>query len=351
MSILVALLVLSFLIFFHELGHFIAARYFGVFVEKFSIGFGKPLYTKIVNGCEYRLSTIPLGGYVQMKGQDDTDPTKRSMDADSYNALHPWQRIVILFAGPFANFLTAFVLYFFVAFIGVNELTPTIGGVQEDSPAQKAGLMAKDKIVAIQGQEIKLWEDMSNIIKNSNGAMIFTINRDNKTFNKQITPQILTTQNIFGEVVERKMIGIAPSGDFTTIHLGGFEAIKYAYDETLNAMTLIIKSVQKLIEGVVPAKEIGGVVSIVQISAQASEAGIVALFVFTALISVNLGILNLLPIPALDGGHIIFNLYEWITKKAPSEKVLYNLTLLGWGLLIGLMFLGLYNDINRLMGS
>jgi regulator of sigma E protease len=351
MSIIVALLVLSLLIFFHELGHFAAARYFGVFVEKFSIGFGKPIYSKTINGCEYRLSAIPLGGYVQMKGQDDTDPTKRSNDSDSYNALHPWQRIVILFAGPFANFLTAFVLYFFVALLGFNVLTATIGGVQENSPAQKANLQANDTIVAINGNEIQHWEDMSEYIKNSNGTLIFTIERENKRFNSAITPQILTTQNIFGETIERKMIGIAPSGDVTTVHLGGFEAIGYAHNQTLEAMTLIVKSVQKLIEGVVPAKEIGGVVSIVQISAQASEAGIVALFIFSALISVNLGILNLLPIPALDGGHIIFNVYEWISKKAPSERVLYTLTLMGWGVLIGLMFLGLYNDINRLMGS
>lgn len=351
MSIFVALLVISFLIFFHELGHFLAARYFGVFVQKFSIGFGKPLISKVINGTQYRFSAIPLGGYVQMKGQDDIDPAKRSYDSDSYNSLHPWQRIVILFAGPFANFFLAFILYVSVAILGVNELTATIGGVQEDSPAKQAQLQAGDQIIAIDAQKIVLWKDMSDAISNSDGELTFTILRDGKQLQKQLMPQVLETTNIFGETIKRQMVGIAPSGDFTTVHLGPIEAIGYGYEKTLDAAMLIVKSVQKLIEGVVPASEIGGVVSIVQFSAQATDAGIVALFMFTALISVNLGILNLLPIPALDGGHIIFNIYEMITKKAPSQQVLITLTLMGWAILIGLMTLGLYNDINRLVGG
>ncbi|MGM0622646.1 MAG: RIP metalloprotease RseP [Campylobacterota bacterium] len=351
MSIIVALLVISFLIFFHELGHFLAARYFGVFVEKFSIGFGKPLFSRVIKGTEYRFSSIPLGGYVQMKGQNDIDPKEQSFDNDSYNALHPWQRIVILFAGPFANFFLAFLLYLSVAFIGVSMLTPTIGEVQPNTPAQQAQLQSEDKIIAINGNNVQIWQDMSEYIQNSSNTLTLTVEREGEVLEQRVTPQILTTQNIFGEEVERKMIGIAPSGDFITVHMDPIEALHYGFTKTLDAATLIVQSVQKLISGVVPAKELGGVVSIVQFSAQASEAGIVALFMFTALISVNLGVLNLLPIPALDGGHIIFNLYEMVTKKAPSLQVLYSLTVFGWVLLIGLMSLGLYNDINRLIGG
>ena len=126
------------------------------------------------------------------------------------------------------------------------------------------------------------------------------------------------------------------------------ELPKFAYDQTLKATTLILTSLQKLIEGVVSPKELGGIISIVQVTSEASAAGLVALFGLTALISVNLGVLNLLPIPALDGGHIMFNAYELLTKKAPNERILTTMTMIGWALLLSLMALSLFNDIYRL---
>jgi hypothetical protein len=143
MGIVVALLVLSVLIFFHELGHFTAARFFGVRVDVFSIGFGKKLFTKKIGDTQWSLSAIPLGGYVKMKGQDDSDPTKISYDEDSYNVKKPWQRIIILLAGPFANFLLAFILYFAIANMGVPKLLPYVGKVGENTPAYQAGLKSQ----------------------------------------------------------------------------------------------------------------------------------------------------------------------------------------------------------------
>jgi regulator of sigma E protease len=145
------------------------------------------------------------------------------------------------------------------------------------------------------------------------------------------------------------MVGIAPSGDVHTLELTPITAISYASKETYNSSLLIFQSVQKLLTGIVPAKEVGGVVSIAKITADAAAYGWMSLLFFSALISVNLGVLNLLPIPALDGGHIMFNLYEMIRRKAPSEAVITQLTIGGWVLLLGLMSLGLYNDITRLM--
>jgi len=349
MGILVAILVLSVLIFFHELGHFTAARFFGVRVDVFSIGFGKKLFTKKIGDTQWSLSAIPLGGYVKMKGQDDTDPTKISYDEDSYNVKKPWQRIIILLAGPFANFLLAFILYFAIANMGVPKLLPYVGKVSENTPAYQAGLTKEDKILQVNGHNIRFWENIGVNINKAEGGITLIIERDQQLLTLQLVPKIIEDKNLFGEKITRRIIGISPSGKQTTVYFGFIGGLDYAWDETKKASLLIVQSVQKLITGAVSADKLGGIITIVDVTAEASSAGLLALFFFTALISVNLGVLNLLPIPALDGGHIMFNLYEMFTGKTASEKVMMYITIVGWALLISLMMLGLYNDINRLM--
>ncbi len=351
MGILVALLVLSVLIFFHELGHFTAARFFGVQVDVFSIGFGKKLYSKMIGKTEWSLSAIPLGGYVKMKGQDDSDPTNISYDEDSYNVKKPWQRIIILLAGPFANFLLAFVLYFAIANLGVPKLLPYVGEIGKDTPAFKAGLNKEDKILQVHGQNILYWEDIGQNINDAKGDISIVVERHQQLVTLQLSPEVIEDKNIFGEKITRRVIGISPSGKQMTVYFGFIDGLAYAWDETKKASLLIVQSVQKLITGVVGTDKLGGIITIVDVTAQASSAGILALFFFTALISVNLGVLNLMPIPALDGGHIIFNLYEMITGKTASEKAMTYITMVGWAMLISLMLLGLYNDINRLLGG
>jgi len=352
MGILVAILVLSVLIFFHELGHFSAARFFGVQVDVFSIGFGKKLYSRVIGKTEWSISLIPLGGYVKMKGQDDSDPTKKSYDSDSYNSKRPWQRIIILLAGPFANFLLAFILYFAIANLGVPKLLASVGVVSEGNPAISAGVLKGDKILKIDNTDIIYWEDIGEAINSSQRDTIaLVVDRNSTIISLNLTPKIIDDTNIFGEKITRKIIGISPSYEKTTLYLGLFDGLVYAYDETLKASWLIVESVQKLITGVVSSDKLGGIITIVDVTSQASSAGILSLFFFTALISVNLGVLNLLPIPALDGGHIIFNIYEMITGREPNERAMWYMTVVGWGLLLALMMLGLYNDINRLIGG
>jgi regulator of sigma E protease len=351
MGILVALLVLSILIFFHELGHFAAARYFGVQVDVFSIGFGKKLYSKMIGKTQWSISAIPLGGYVKMKGQDDTDPTAISYDEDSYNVKKPWQRIIILLAGPFANFLLAFLLYFAIANIGVPKLLPYVGEVGKDTPAFSAGLSKEDKVVQVNGKNIRFWEEIGESINGTQEDITLIVERENRLITLLLTPKIIEDKNIFGETITRRIIGISPLGKQTTVYYGMIDGLGYAWEETKQASLMIVQSVQKLITGVVGADKLGGIITIVDVTAEASSAGILALFFFTALISVNLGVLNLLPIPALDGGHVMFNLYEIITGRSASEQAMMYMTIIGWAILISLMMLGLYNDINRLLGG
>jgi regulator of sigma E protease len=350
MSILVSLLVLSLLIFFHELGHYAAARAMGVSVEVFSIGFGKRMLTFKKWQTEWSISAIPLGGYVRMKGQDDSDPTKKSYDADSYNVKTPSEKIFILLAGPLANFVLAFFLYFFIALGGPNILSPVIGEVVKDSPAEVAGLKTNDTIKSIDGVEISSWKEMAGFIERSDGSLNVEIIRDGFIEFKTLTPNIKETTNMFNEVVQKKMIGIGSAGVSHKLELSASETLNYATEQTIFASTLIFTGLKKLIVGEVPANELGGVISIVKLTSDATAAGWMSVLFFAALISVNLGVLNLLPIPALDGGHIMFNLYELIFKRAASDAVLIKLTIAGWVVLFSLMGLGLYNDINRLMG-
>lgn len=349
MSWIVALLVLSALIFFHELGHYAAARFFGVYVEVFSIGFGKKIASFQWLNTRWQISAIPLGGYVKMKGQDDLDPAAISFDNDSYNAKKPWQRIIILLAGPLANFALAWAFFYAIALGGPQTLSPVIGNVVQASPAETAGLKKGDTILSINGESIATWNELSDIIKTTTDPLSLQIERNGTVRFISVTPKLTESKNLFKETIYQPMVGIAPAGVTHTMRLTPVETFAYASQETYRSSLLIFQSVQKLLTGVVPAQEIGGVVSIVQITADATAYGWMSLFFFSALISVNLGVLNLLPIPALDGGHIMFNLYEMIVRRPPSEEIITRLTVGGWAILLGLMGLGLYNDITRLM--
>jgi len=343
-----AIIILSFLIFFHEFGHFLMAKLVGVKVEVFSIGFGKKLICKEFRGTNWCLSAVPLGGYVQMKGQDDSNPFFKSSDPDSYNSKSPWQRILILLGGPGFNFLLALIIYFSIALTGWQKLAPVIGKTIPNTPAAKV-LKPKDKIIEINGIKIKSWDDIKKAVENASIIDIKVL-RDSKVLEFHITPKLEETKNIFGEKVKRKIIGIIPSGDIVVVKYSPIEAIKVSFDKFMADSTLIIKGVEKLITGAIGLNTLSGPIGIVDVTAKVANLGIQPLLLLTALLSVNLGILNLLPIPALDGGHIIFNLYEAIFKRELNEDIMVKLTIAGWILLGGLMLIGVYNDLVRIFG-
>ncbi|MCE3047252.1 RIP metalloprotease RseP [Helicobacter kayseriensis] len=348
MNFVFALIALSFLIFFHELGHFLVARLFGVKVEVFSIGFGKKLFKKTYGDTEYALSLIPLGGYVKMKGQDDSDPLSKNADLDSYTSKTPFQRILILLAGPFFNIFLAFLIYVGFSYGNHQVLLPIVGGLQKDMPAEQSGILIGDRILEINGNVLKTWFDLAHIIQETKDKATFKIQRGEEVLEVGILPFEVERTNPFGEKVKIPAIGISPSGEMGNVYCGVFDALRLGIWQTIANGTLIIQGIEKLIVGVVPTSELGGVVGIVQVMNKAQENGIAQFLALVALISINLGVLNLFPIPALDGGHILFNLYELIMRRPLNEKAMYYLTLLGWGILLGLMCLGFYNDLNRI---
>ncbi len=353
----IAFVALSVLVFFHELGHFSAAKFFGVKVERFSIGFGKILSRKQCCGTEWAFSAIPLGGYVKMKGQDDSDPTVKSSDPDSYNSKKPWQRIVILLAGPVANLILAFFVYLVIALggapavVATDYLPPVVSQVQQDSPAAKAGIQPQDIIRAVNGTPVTYWYEIGRLIRNATGEIDLTIERAHRPLKITLGTQTIDGKNAFQESVRRRVIGINTDIDKEMhIHFTPAQALFYAWNETQKAATMIAVGTKKMVTGEIDSKNVGGAITIFDVIMKFAERGIIYLLFVMALISVNLGVLNLLPIPALDGGHIMFNLYEIVTRREPSEAALYYLTLFGWALLLGLMGLGLYNDVNRIWG-
>lgn len=347
-NFLVVVLAISFLIFFHELGHFLVAKMFGVCVTVFSVGFGDKVVSKKIGETEYRLSAIPLGGYVSLKGQEDLDPTARSDDKDSYNSLSPFKRILILFAGPFFNIILAFFLYIILGYVGVEKLAPKIGLISENSAAFEAGLKVGDEILEINSQKITEWEEISKNVKLE--PLNLKIKRGNDILNITLTPKIGEKENMFREKIKVPLIGISPKSEFVRIYNKGFNSITYALNETYKASTLILVSFEKLVSGVVPVKEMGGIIAITDITAKASS-NLSVLLIIVALISVNLGIINLFPVPALDGGHIVFNLYELIFKKPVPQKVFVGLSYVGIGLLLTIMVFTVVNDIMRITGA
>lgn len=340
---------LSFLIFFHEFGHFLLARALKVKVNVFSVGFGAPLCEREIKGTKYRLSAIWLGGYVQLKGQDDTKPELKNYDKDSYNTLSPLGRIAILFAGPAFNIILAFFLYIVVGFLGTEKIAPVIGSVLENSAAQSAGLAKNDKIIEINGVKISSWDEIKPLISLEPAKVVFERNKEQKSV--PISPKIGESKNIFGESIQSPMLGIAASGELVKLHFTGLSSLKFALDETINASKLIYLSLEKLILGVIPINQLGGIVAMADITTKAAQISLSTLLIITALISVNLGVLNLLPLPVLDGGHIAFNLYEMIFRRPANEKFFVYASYASMALLFSLMAFTIINDIYRLAGG
>lgn len=353
MSILAAIFLFGFVIFIHELGHFIFAKISGVKVLKFSLGFGPKIIGKKVGDTEYLISAFPLGGYVKMLGEDTEDEAVENSEKErSYNNQPVYKRAAIIFAGPIFNLLTAVVIFFFIFMLGVPALLPVIGEIMPDTPAAQAMLLKGDRVIEIDGKPIKHWENMTEIIhRSADKTLSLKIQRGSEVIDISITPESKQVKDIFGEERETGLIGVKPSGDTIKIKHDIPNSIKNAFLRTWEICALTVVGIIKLIQRILPAETIGGPILIFQLAEQQAAAGILSFFAFAALISINLGILNLLPIPILDGGHLLFLGIEAIRKKPLSDKIMMMAQRIGLVMLISLMIFAFYNDILRVISG
>ena len=348
---LATIIVLGVLVFVHELGHFLMAKLFGVRVDAFSLGFPPKLLHQKIGDTDYRLSMIPLGGYVKLFGENPKDEVPPELQPVSFSHHPLWHRFLIVSAGPAFNLIFAALALFLVfAFSGIPYLTTEIGGVKEGSPAAQAGLQKGDQILSVEGQAMSRWENLALAIRQSGEQpLTLSVRRGDRDFQVQVTPQRMETSDIFGGKVSAMIIGIT-SGDHPAVEqVGPIRALKQGVLFTGRLTWLTVESLYKLVARQVPLKSIGGPILIAQVAGKQAEMGVTYLVQFMAALSVNLFLLNLLPIPVLDGGHLFFFTLEAIRGKPMPLKHREMAQGLGLMLLLALMILVFYQDILRLV--
>jgi regulator of sigma E protease len=351
-SIVAAIIVLGFLVLFHELGHFLVAKRCGVGVLKFSIGFGPTLFGRKVGDTEYVISAVPLGGFVKMVGEDPDEELSPGDRQISFQAQPLWKRMAIVLAGPGFNLFFAFIA-FTIVFTLYGARLPSdvakVGGVMDKMPAATAGLQTGDVITAVGDRTIEKWDNLSEAIRAGEGQTVtLTVKRGDQTLQLPVTPEEKPDKNIFGETVGKAyVIGIERGLDQEAV--SPISAIGMGAQQTVWWVQTLIMSVVKMIQGRIPAKDIGGPILIVQAAGQQARLGLEYLLHFMAVISVNLGVLNLLPIPILDGGHFLFFAIEAVLRKPLNIRHREIAQQVGLVLLICLMAFAFYNDIARVL--
>ncbi|MBI3813308.1 MAG: RIP metalloprotease RseP [Nitrospinae bacterium] len=346
-TIISAVVLLGVLIFVHELGHFLVAKRSGVGVKKFSLGFGPKIIGKMVGETEYLVSAVPLGGYVKLEGEEPdeevTNPEK------SFTNKSVGTRLAIVSAGPIFNLLFAVAILALVFMIGVKAPSDSsaVGNIKQGGAAESAGLVKGDMIIEIDGKKVDKWHQMAEIIhKSPNKELSFKVRKERGAVaDLKITPRAETVKDIFGKNLEVGLIGIEPL--IVTERYNPVTATLKGFERTYDIIYLTFWAIVKMITGDISAKNIGGPIMIFQKAGEFANEGFLPYATFAALISINLGILNLLPIPVLDGGHILFFLIEIILRKPVSIKLREAAQHVGIFLLVSLMLFAFYNDIMR----
>jgi regulator of sigma E protease len=346
------LLVLGGLIFFHELGHFLVARILGIGVKAFALGFGPKIFSFTWGLTEYRLCAVPLGGYVMLAGESPDRDEDPAIPKDLLFSARPvWQRMAVVAAGPLANFLLAWGLYWALfASQGQMGLAPLIEQVLPDSPAAKSGIVPGDTVLSVDGQSIIFWEELTEKVQGSEGrTLVLEIKRGKERLSVGVAPEMRPRKNIFGETVSSPMMGIVAAKEIITVELDGAQSLKLSGKETWRAIVNMVTALIKMVERVIPADSIGGPILIAQLISREAESGLVGVLALTAALSANLGFVNLLPIPVLDGGHLVIFGLEAVTRKPLSLRARAMAIRVGIAMLAAIMILATYNDLRRLL--
>ncbi len=346
-SIILFAIVLSVLIVVHEWGHFYVAKLLGIRVERFSVGFGPKVFGVRRKETEYQLSLFPVGGYVKLAGESKEDPLKG--ERWEYLSRSVEERFAVVFAGPFLNYLLAFFVFAAVFIIGNPQVTSRIGKVMEGYPAHEAGLLEGDRIVSIDGNAVRYWDEVLKTIHGaSDRPMRIIVERETKEKMFDIRPKHVEEKDLLGEKKKFALIGIAPSDEVIAVKYPLPQAFGKAAKQVWSITLLTLKAMGRMVTGHLPLKEsLTGPIGIFMITDQAARLGIAYLLQIVALLSTSLAIFNVLPIPVLDGGHLFFLIVERLKGKPVSERIQEFSRQVGMALLITLMAVVFYNDFSR----
>ena len=359
--ILPFLILILIVVFIHEYGHYYFAKKYGVGVTDFSIGFGKEIFGwKDKSGTRWKICWIPLGGYVKFFGdrnvysQADQEKILEKYNKEDREKLFVckpiYQRALIVFGGPLANFLLALVIFFSIyTFVGKDFTPAVINEVQKDSPAMIGGLKENDIILEIDGNTVESIMDVSKFITMSSDEIIsFRVKRSYDEFLLKIKPDLVEGVDNLGNKINKRMVGIklgAFNNEINHIKLGPAQAIFHAAHEVYYVSVSSLKYIGNMIIGKADTSQLGGPIRIAKISGQVAEFGILAFISMTAYISISLGLINLFPIPMLDGGHLMFYAFEKVLGRPLSQKTQEGFFRIGMFLLLTLMFFTTFNDL------
>ena len=344
---LISLLVLGILVIVHEAGHFVVARWAGVRILRFSVGFGPRLFTWKRGHTEYAVSAVPLGGYVKMSGEQHA--AHHDAKPWDYLAKPAGTRATIIFAGPLVNYLVAFLSLWTVYVIGYPELLPTVGKVLENMPAQTAGLAPGDRIRAINDSPIATWEDLTAAVYAAPGrALALRVERAGSQRTVKITPTPKSITDPFGRQKTVGLIGVAPSGEFEPYRLGPMPAFWRAFHQQIQWTEETLAAIGSLLTGKLALRDsVTGPIGLVYLTSDAVKLGVVPVLFLASLFSLSLGIFNLFPIPILDGGHLLFLAIETLRGRAVSVRVQERAAQVSFVLLMTLVLVISFNDLHR----
>ncbi|MBS3961860.1 MAG: RIP metalloprotease RseP [Sandarakinorhabdus sp.] len=358
-TVAVFVIVIGLLVFVHEYGHYKVARIFGIKVETFAVGFGREVFGWTDrNGTRWKLGWLPLGGYAKFAGDmnaaSQPDPqmdakTDAASGVDRSELFHYrpiWQKFLVVLAGPSINFLFAIGIFaiFFMTY-GHQITPPIVSQVVAGAPAAAAGIQSGDRVVSIGDQSVFRFEDVMRIISiNPGTAVDIVVERDDLLLEKQVTPRIVAEVDRFGNEYTRGMLGVG-SDQRTVVHHGPLDAVKWAGIETWGIVRMMWDTIVQIVTGRRTVEDLGGPIKIAQFSGQSASLGLPALISFIALISINLGFINLLPIPMLDGGHLFLYALEGVRRKPLNPKVQEWAFMSGFALLMSLMLFLTWNDL------